>query len=78
MDQHLQLQQLLQAGPWRQREEESSDDEITERDVEEELDDVVDSHNHNDATMARLHLTTATGISLAEDAREEDDREDNT
>ena len=67
MDQYLQLQHLLrlQAGPWRQREEEPSDSEISESDIEEELDDVADSRNHNDAIMASSHLPTARGVVLA-------------
>ena len=64
---YLQLQHLLhlQAGPWQQREEELSDGEISESDIEEELDDVADSRNHNDAIMASLHLPTARGVALA-------------
>ena len=44
------------AGPWRQREEELSDSEISDSDIEEKLDDVADSRNHNDAIMASSHL----------------------
>ena len=78
MDQRLQLQQLLclDSDPWRQREEELSDGEISESDVEEELDDVADSRSHNDAIMASSHLPTARGVALAENTMKEQTSED--
>ena len=67
MDQYLQLQHLLrlQAGPWQQREEEPSDGEISESNIEEELDNVADRRNQKNAIMASSHLPTARGVALA-------------
>ena len=71
MDQYLQLQHLLrlQGGPWRQREEESSEGEISESDIEEELDKVADRRNHNNAIIESLHLPMGRGVALAQHKR---------